>query len=156
MPEQAKARGVGKLVVTLLGANLCVWIYFWIGFAYASYPYQPLGRNGHPSGSGFTFWHNSIGLGESGLTYLFFRIVHSIELPSFIATFLCFRIFDPPFAAEGFFLGLSEGGWYLIVTMMVSFCQWYFVGWAIQKLRHRWFNHLTAAPGHASSTPTTR
>ena len=138
---------MGKFVKVLLIANLCLWIYFWIGFAHASYPYQPIGRNGHPSGTGFTFWHYSIGLGESGLVYPFFRMAHYVDFPSFMLAFLSFSVFDPPFAAGGFFLGISEGGWYLISTMIISFFQWYLIGWFGQKLWHRSSSHLTGRVG---------
>src|SRR5438876_8001569 len=120
MSKQVESERMGKFVKMLLSANLCLWIYFWIAFARASYPYQP-NRWGHPSGTGFTFWGHSIALGESGLVYPFFRIVHYTELPSFGLAMFSFRIFDRQLAGEGFFLGISEGGWYLIVTMMASF-----------------------------------
>jgi hypothetical protein len=39
--KQVESERMGKFVKVLLVANLCVWIYFWIAFAQASYPFRP-------------------------------------------------------------------------------------------------------------------
>ena len=59
---------MGKLVKVLLIANLCLWIYFGIAFAHASYPFKH-DPWGHPAGAGYTFAGHSIGIVESPFTY---------------------------------------------------------------------------------------
>lgn len=135
---------MGKLKKVLLAANLCLWIYFWIAFAHASYPYHP-NPFGHPAGTGLTFWGHSIAVIEDGLSYPFFRTVYWIEFPSFSVAITLARLFYHPLLLYGFFVGISKGGWFLLTVMLLSFLQWYFIGWAIQKLCRKWFGHPTAA-----------
>jgi hypothetical protein len=71
----------------LLIANLCLWIYFWIAFVQASYPFRP-DPLGHPAGTGYTFWGHSIAVVESGFVYPFFRILFYVEFPSFALALL--------------------------------------------------------------------
>src|ERR1039457_6875043 len=106
---------MSKFVRVLLAANLCLWIYFWIAFANASYPYRP-NPLGHQAGTGITFWGHSIAVVEDGLSYPFFRAVYWPELPSFALTFTSARLFFHPLLFYGFFAGISKGGWYLLVV----------------------------------------
>jgi hypothetical protein len=143
-------RGPSSPVKVLLIANLCIWIYFVVGFVHASYPYEPI-HWGHPSGTGFTFWGHSIALGEPGAVHPFFRLMFFAELPSFALAWFAARVFDPHLVSPAFFLGVSEGGWILIVTMLLSFFQWYLIGSLIQKLWSRWSKPLTSSPSRASA-----
>lgn len=148
---------MGKLAKVLLVLNLCLWIYFWVSFAHASHSYDA-NRLGHPTGTGYTIWKHSIGLNESGLVYPFFRITFYVEFPSLVLAVLAARAFDPRQISPSFFLGISEGGWILILAMSLSFLQWYVVGWVLEKIWRRCVNHPTAAPNQAAAAPpeTTR
>src|SRR6266550_1586651 len=86
--------------ILLLG-NLSLWIYFWIAFAYLSYPFRsdPLG---HPAGAGYTFWGHSIAVVESGLVYPFFRAVFYAEFPSFALATRIARAISPNLLLNGF------------------------------------------------------
>ena len=124
---------MGKFLRVLLLANTVLWVYFWLSFAHAAYAYKP-NPLGHLSGTGFTFWGRSIALTESGLVYSFFKITYYINYLSFEVTFRLFRFFDPHHASPRFVLGISEGGWYLLSTMGLSFVQWLLVAYASEKL----------------------
>jgi hypothetical protein len=100
---------MGKFVKLLLIANLCLWIYFGIAFAQASYPFRP-DPLGHPAGTGYTFWGHSIAVVESGLVYPFFRIMFYVEFPSFALATLVVRVFSPHQLINGFFAGTPAGG----------------------------------------------
>ncbi len=139
---------MGKFVKLLLIVNLCVWIYFGIAFAQASYPYRP-DPLGHPAGTGYTFWGHSIAVVESGLVYPFFRVVFYADFPSFALAVLTARVFDHRLTGQWFFLRISEGGWILIGAMLLSFLQWYFIGWVVEKLWQRRSTHPTAAVSRA-------
>ena|SRR5579864_714427 len=141
---------MGKFVKVLLVANLCLWVYFWIAFAHASYPFRP-DPLGHPAGTGYTFWGHSIAVIESGLVYPFFKVVFYAEFPSFLLVTLVARVFSPHLLLNGFFGGISGGGWLLLAIMPLSCLQWCFVGVVIQKLWHRWPGHHTASPSAPSS-----
>src|SRR5947207_10278563 len=112
----------GKFVKLLLIANFCLWVYFWLAFAQASYRYRP-DPLGHPAGTGYTFWGHSIAVVESGFVYLFFRVMFYVEFPSFALATLAVRIFSPHQLINGFFAGISGGGWLLLAVMLLSFLQ---------------------------------
>jgi hypothetical protein len=143
MSNQVESKHVSKLVKVFLIGNLCLWIYLWIGFARASYPYRP-DPLGHPAGTGYTFWGHSIAVTESGLKYPFFKAVFYLELPSFVLAVLGERVFDARLISHRFFAGISVAGWSLVGTMLLSFLQWYFIGWVLHKLWHRWSRRLPA------------
>lgn len=139
---------MGKFVKVLLIANLCLWIYFGIGFSRAAHPYEP-NPLGHPAGTGYTFWGRSIAVTKSGLKYDFFKTVFYPDMPSFILAVLIARIFDPQLISTRFFAGVSMGGWTIVGAMLLSFVQWYLVGWLAQKLWHRWSARSTVSPSQA-------
>jgi hypothetical protein len=151
MSKQVESERMGKFVKVLLIANLCLWIYFCIGFARASYPYRP-NPLGHPAGTGYTFWGHSIAVTESGLKYPFFKTAFYLELPSFVVAVLIERIFDPRLISHRFFTGISVGGWSLVGTMLLSFLQWYFIGWVVQKLWQKWFSHPAGGLNQAAAS----
>src|SRR5271168_4153585 len=141
---------MGKLVKVLLVVNLCLWVYFWIAFAQASYPFRP-DPLGHPAGTGYTFWGHSIAVVESGFVYPFFKVMVYGEFPSFALATLVVRMFSPHQLINGFFAGISGGGWLLLAVMMLSFLQWYLIGWLGQKLWQRWFKHPTGGLNQAAA-----
>jgi len=99
---------MGKLVKVLLVVNLCLWVYFWIAFADASYPFRP-DPLGHPAGTGYTFWGHSIAVVESGFVYPFFKVMFYAEFPSFALATLVVRIFSPHSSLTGSSPGSPEG-----------------------------------------------
>lgn len=151
MSKPEEGRTMGKFVKLLLIANLCLWIYFWIAFAQASQPYEPRPW-GHLPIDPYSFWGHAIGLTKSSLAYPFVKIIFWVEFPSFLLVTLVQQGFLAKVSADQFFAGISVGGYKLLVIMLLSFLQWYFVGWAAQKLWHRWSSHPTPAPNEAPST----
>jgi hypothetical protein len=142
-----------KFVQVLLVANLCLWIYFWIAFTQASYPFR-LDPLGHPAGTGYTFWGHSIAVVESGLVYPFFKVMFYAEFPSFALATSVVRIFSPNQLINGFFAGVSGGGWLLLGVMLLSFLQWSIVGWLAQNLWFRWSGYVRRSTSRAVSTIT--
>lgn len=143
MLKQNKSGNIGLTQKAMMIANVCLWIYFWIGFAGAAYSFRP-DPLGHPTGTGYTFWGHSIAVVESGLVYPFFRVVFYIEFPSFAIATLVTQLIDPQLLLHGFFAGISAGGWLLLAVMVLSFFQWYLVGWVTQMLWRKWFSRSTA------------
>ncbi|MGA2372763.1 MAG: hypothetical protein ABSG11_19040 [Candidatus Korobacteraceae bacterium] len=62
-----------------------------------------------------------------------------VEFPSFLIVTLMQHAFLSKVSADQFFAGISVGGYKLLAIMLLSFLQWYFVGWMGQKLWQRWF-----------------
>ena len=153
MSKKSNFWNMAKAQKVLVIANLCLWIYFWTAFSLASYPFRtdPLG---HPAGSGYTFWGHSIAVVESGLVYPFFKAVFYAEFPSFALGTLAVQLFSPHLLINGFFAGVSGGGWLLLGVMVLSFLQWYLVGWVGQKLWQKWFRHPSGIQHQARSEPS--
>lgn len=140
-----------KAQKVLVIANLCLWIYFWTAFAFASYPFRP-DPLGHPAGTGYTFWGHSIAVVESGLVYPFFRVVFYAEFPSFALATLIAQLFSPHLLLNGFFVGISGAGWLLLAVMALSFLQWYLIGWVAWKLWQKWFRHPSGIQNQAPAS----
>jgi high-affinity Fe2+/Pb2+ permease len=64
-----------------------------------------------------------------------------VEFPSFALATAVVRVLSPHQLINGFFVGISGGGWLLVAVMLFSFLQWYLLGWVGQKLWQRWFRH---------------
>ena len=146
---------MGKFVKVLLIANLCLWIYFWAGFVSASQPYDSRPW-GHPPVEPYSFGGHAVGLTISIFSYTFMKVTYWAGIPSFAFVSVLMRIFLGRLPSDRFVAGVSVAGYKLLAVMIVSFFQWYLVGWAIQKLWYRRSSQATAAPDQASPTPTTR
>jgi hypothetical protein len=155
MSKAMRSHSTSKLIMALLLANLCFWIYFAISFAQASYPFKH-DPWGHPAGAGYTFLGHSIGIVESPFAHRFFEVMSWVEFPSFAVARLGQNLLFPHVTGDQFFEGISEGGWRVLAVALLSFLQWYLVGWVGQKPWHRWFGHPTADPSQTPSTTTTR
>ena len=60
-----------------------------------------------------------------------------VEFPSFAVARFGQNLLFPHVTGDAFFAGISEGGWRVLVTALLSFSQWYFIGRVVQKL---WLN----------------
>jgi hypothetical protein len=141
---------MGKYIRLLLIANLCFWIYFGVEFAHASQPYDPRPW-GHVPVDVYTFGGHSIGLTKSSLEYPFMKATFVIQFPSFLLMTLVQNVFFARVSADKFFLGISTGGYKLLAIMLLSFLQWFLIGWVIQKLYRKWIGHPTATTNRAPS-----
>ena len=72
------------------------------------------------------------------------KVVYWAEFPSFVFVSVLMRILFGRLPSDRFFAGISVGGYKLLAVMMVSFFQWYWVGWTIQKLQRRWSSKSTS------------
>ena len=138
MPKHAESHRAGKVAKLFLTANLCLWIYFWISFALASEPYQARPWSHYPVDP-YTYWGHTIGLTRSSLTYPFMKVAFCVEFPSFLMVALVQHALPDRMIYERIVAGgISIRGYELLTVMLLSFVQWYFVGWVGQKLLQRW------------------
>jgi len=130
---------MSKPVKLLLVANLLFWIYFGIAFARASYPYRREVWNytAPTAPAGYTFFGHTVGVRESAFQHPFFRGMFYAEFPSFALARLGQNLLFPHVTGDQLFAGISEGGWRLLVVVLLSFVQWYFIAWVVQRLWHR-------------------
>lgn len=143
---------MGKFAKTVLIANLCFWVYFWVAFFLAAQPYDPRPW-GHVPVDPYSFGGHAIGLTRSSLTYPFMQAAFWIEFPSFLIATLGQHAFFSNVSGDRFFAGISVGGYKLLVVLVLSFLQWYFIGWVGQKLWQRWFrHHPSGALNHAPTS----
>jgi hypothetical protein len=131
---------MGKFAKIALIANLCFWLCFWVAFFLAAQPYDPRPW-GHVPVDPYSFGGHAIGLTRSSLTYPFMQAAFWIEFPSFLIATLGQRTFFSSVSGDQVFAGISIGGYKLLVVMVLSFVQWYLIGWLGQKLWERWFRH---------------
>ena len=141
---------MGKLAKFVLMANLCFWTYFWFAFAYSSEAYDPRPW-GHMPVDPYSFWGHAIGLTRSSLTYPFMKVAFWIEFPSFFSVTLLRRAFLSGVSGDTFFAGISIGGYELLAIMLLSFLQWYLIGWLCQKLWQKWFGSAAGEATNATS-----
>jgi hypothetical protein len=127
---------LGKATAVLLSANLGLWIYFWIAFAQASQPYDPRPW-GHLPVDVYCLWGHAIGLTRPAFMSPFMELIRWIEFPSFVLVTLIRKAFFSGVSADEFLLGISTGGYKLLVIMLLSFLQWYLIGKSIQRLTRR-------------------
>jgi hypothetical protein len=153
--NKVEREAMGKLAKSMLIANLCLWVYFWLAFGHSSEPYDPRPW-GHMPVDPYSFWGRAIGLTRSSLTYPFMKATFWIEFPSFLSVALFRKAFLSGVSGDTFFAGISVGGYELLVIMLLSFMQWYIVAWMVQRFWQRWFNGPTTTPSQAPSTSTTR
>ena len=67
------------------------------------------------------------------------NVTRAIQKPSFIAVQPFFWYFDShKITVDREYLGISVGGYYLILVCLVSFLQWYLVGLFMDYIRSRW------------------
>jgi hypothetical protein len=141
---------MGKFSKAVLIANFCLWAYFWIGFAHASQPYDPRPW-GHPPVEPYSFGGRAVGLTTSIYSYAFMKITFWAEIPSFASVTVLMRIFFGRLRSDRFVGSVSVPGYKLLAVMLLSFLQWYFVGWLGQILWQRWTGGPRASRTNAPS-----
>jgi hypothetical protein len=160
--------------------NGVFWVYFWSCFAAASQPNEARFCLMDHCYDPYVFWGHAIGLAGNPLALPFMKVMACVELPSFFLTtvlqnvltgetkgrllvgvlgYFGDKLFPGAYPNQSggiLFLGISINGYRLLATMLLSFLQWYFLGWVAQKLWHRWSGHAPPAPSQTPSTTTTR
>lgn len=151
----------------VLAGNVVFWVYFWSHFAFASQPTKRAFYMDHPVDP-YIFWGHSIGMGMNPLVLPFMKVMVCVQLPSFFLTTLSQNLLTgeptgrflvgvlgyfgdklfpgsyPNQSGGILFLGMSLNGYRLLATMLLSFLQWYLIGWALQSLWYKCFGQPQA------------
>jgi hypothetical protein len=154
-----KSRSSFAKLVTL--ANGLYWMVFAVLFVAGSYPYRPHRLAFEEVTPSYIFFGKALrqidtGTGV-GLPPLLITLTYAIQRPSVLAARPFYWYFDSHgITVDHLYGGISIGGYYLLLVCLLSFVQWYLVGWVGQKFWHKWSSRPTAGSSRAPSTPTTR
>jgi hypothetical protein len=163
------------LKTLVLFLNGIFWVGFWVCFLVASQPNEDRFCLPDHCLDPYIFWGRAIGLAYNPLAAPFMKVMVCLELPAFFLATVTQNLLTgepasrllvgalgwfgdklfpgayPNTSGGILFLGISINGYRLLATMLLSFFQWYFIGWVFQKLWHRWASHSSASPNHAPS-----
>lgn len=125
---------LGKLIPTILGANLLFWAYFWVDFAGRVVSYevrQPKFEEVLPT---FVFYGRALPSDqERRLTSL--RLAKVLHAPSFwVARPYVWITTSKGILWDKVYWGVSPGGYLLLIVMVLSFGQWFLVGLGVRRL----------------------
>lgn len=113
--------------------NCVFWIYFWFAFA-GTHPNDHFWGD-HPVDPYIVLGH-AIGLSTNPLSYGFMKAMFWVEFPSFcVATMI--QMLLAKVDVTSLFFGISLNGYRLMVTMLLSFLQWYLIGRFLYWLARR-------------------
>ncbi len=111
-----------------------MWLFFWICFALVAEPFNPHPQGAHVPVSPITVWGYSIGLVDQLEDYLFVKVVFTLEMPSALLVGLVRNLFFKNVTRDWMFAGIDLGAYVIILTMIVSFLQWYAIGRTLKLL----------------------
>jgi hypothetical protein len=141
----------------LLLLNLAFWLIFAILFLVKSSPYKPHKPVFEERSPEFIYFGRALSVLENEQISPLMKTTLAVQKPSFYAARPFFWYFNSRgITVDQQYRGISVGGYYLLLVCLVSFLQWFLVGWVLQKLSHKWSSHPAAAPNQTPSTPATR
>ena len=136
-----------RAVIFLLSANLLLWVFFWVDFSGRLVSYKQRPPTFDENVPLFVFWGKALPVEQMRSVCL--RMMEWVQVPSFLVVRpVVYALNQKPSVWEKTFGGLSPWSYLLIAVMLLSFLQWYFIGWLIGKLWQRW-SHPTAAVSRA-------
>jgi hypothetical protein len=141
----------------LIGANSIFWIVFGVLFIAESYPYKPHKPVFEERSPEFIYFGRALPILEYEQVRPLMKTTLAAQKVSFYVARPFFWYFNSRgITADQQYWGISVGGYHLLLVCLLSFVQWYLVGWAGQKLWHKWSSRSTTGPSHVPSTPMTR
>ena len=126
----------------LIIANAVFWLAFGTLFVAKSYPYKPHKLVFEEVTPSYIFFGRALrqidtGTGV-GLPPLLIKLTYAIQKPSVLAARPFFWYFNSRgITVDRQYRGVSVGGYYLLLVCLLSFLQWYLVGFFIDYLTRR-------------------
>jgi hypothetical protein len=119
----------------ILAAGNCVLWIAWIGnFLVLSRPYTPHQKTFEEDSPSYIFWGRAFP--PPANTSPIIRTVRLVEFPSFfIAIPVNYFFSSRGIVVDHLYGGISAGGYYLIAVFLLSFVQWYAIGWLLDWAR---------------------
>ncbi len=130
---KVRRAGLPRLLMLINGV---FWLFFGANFVMVSQPYQPHAKHFEEESPPYIFWGHALPFEQ--FTAPFVRVAHLVEMPSFYAAVpFNFYCSHESIVVDDLYLGVSEGGYYLILVFLISFLQWYVVVLLMQfVIRH--------------------
>jgi hypothetical protein len=115
-------------------ANGILWLVFAANFALKSYPYTPHTKTFEEQSPPYVFWGRAFPF-ERYMSPLM-RLTRFLEWPSFFSARPYFACFDSRVInGDQVYGGVSVTGYYLLIVCLLSFLQWYLLGWFLDHLK---------------------
>lgn len=125
-----------KTILLVLVANLMLWAFFWVDFSRRLVPYREHPPAFEEASPVFVFDGKALPIEQTPTRCL--RQIELIEAPSFWVVRPAVHILNrSPSSWQSTLAGISPWGYLLILVMLLSFLQWYFLSRLIIWLSHR-------------------
>ena len=126
----------------MMTANSFFWLVFGVLFLLQSYPYQPHELYFEEATPNYIFFGRALREIDSGtgvsLPPRLMRVTSAIQKPSFVAARPYYWYFNNhEITVDRLYWHISVGGYYLLVVCILSFVQWYLLGFLLDLLKAR-------------------
>jgi hypothetical protein len=122
-------------------ANSFFWLVFVVLFLLQSYPYKPHKLFFEEATPSYIFFGRALREVDSGmggsLPPPLMKVTSAIQKTSFVAAKPYYWFFHSHDYRRPPVLAVSVGGYYLVVVCILSFMQWYLLGFLLDRLRCR-------------------
>lgn len=135
------SKGTKAPIGLCLVLNVCIWVFAWIDLGRHAVYYSPnyiVYEGAYPQ---VILNHGLTPPGKSPQSYLGGKVAFLANIIPWVVVNAVFNLLLPASRFSGRYLGTTIYGYQNVTWMLVSFAQWYLVGWAIHKLRNRWSGH---------------
>ncbi len=149
----SRFRGTALPIRLCLVLNVCIWVFAWadLGRHAVHYPANyKVYEGAYPQ---LIFNWGLTPPGRSPESYLGGKVAFFANLIPWVVVNATFNLLLPVSRFPGRYMGTTVYGYQNIAWVLVSFAQWYLIGWIIQKLGSKWFD-LPDTP-LADTPPTT-
>jgi len=138
-----------RFTTLLIGANAVFWLLFAINFAARSYTYHPHAKVFEEPSPPYIVFNRAFPFDKYMTPFM--RTSRFLQWPSFKAVakpyFWYFN--NHNIDGDALYGGISVSGYYLLLVFVVSFLQWYAVGWLVERARKR----TNLGPADGTSPP---
>lgn len=122
-----------KVTLILLGANLMFWVYLWSDLFFKAVPYEPHEPRFEEMLPTYVLWGRALPVEHERNLYSL-QLMKLLQAPSYWAA----RPYVWITVKKGIlwdrtYMGVSPGGYLLLIIMGLSFGQWYLVGLAVRR-----------------------
>jgi hypothetical protein len=123
-------------------ANSLFWLIFVVLFQLQSYPYEPHKLSFEEATPSYIFFGRALREVDTGtggsLPPPLIKVTSTIQKPSFIAAIPYYWYFNShEITVDRLYWHISVGGYYLVVACILSFVQWYLLGFLLDRLKGR-------------------
>jgi hypothetical protein len=147
--QPCSALSLGKLLAL---TNLVFWLLFAAFYLIESNPYKIHDKVFEEIFPAYIYFGRALPVLEERYGALM-KATTLIQWPSFYAALpVNFAFSRRGIVVDQQYGAISAGGYYLLAVCMLSFVQWYLVGWIVQGVGHRWVGRQAHPQARDGST----